>query len=386
MSTKKKAVVKAAAKASAKKGGRGGKGDGALVLAGDVGGTRARFALFGRDGKTTVHQEVLGSREFDTFEGALARFLEGAKASGLSPSSIAAASFGIAGPVVGQRVKTTNLPWVIDATSIAREFGVPAVTLLNDLVAVGLGALAAPTSKIEPVHVGRPAKTGGNIAVIAAGTGLGEAVFVWNGEGHIPCPTEGAHVDFAPRTEVEEALRRVLHHEHGHVSYERVASGSTIHVLYNFFVKQQGVAETKAAAAHVLRAGDPNVAVVELAEKGESEAAMRAVELWCSVYGSEAANLALKSLATAGVYVCGGVSARLVKVLAHGLPGRRGKGGAGKGGAGKGGAVSPFVDAFRDKGRMRALVEKIPVAVVKEPLAGLLGAASHAAARAAGGR
>lgn len=350
----------------------------AAVLAGDVGGTRARFALLEPTGRRTLHHEVLESRGFETFEGALGRFLanarESSRVTAKAAERIAAASFGIAGPVVDQRVKTTNLPWVIDAKTIREEFGIAEVTLLNDLVAVGLGAAAASPKKLESIQVGRPRVTGGTFAVIAAGTGLGEAAFVWDGERHVPCPTEGSHVDFAPRSAVEHELWKVLTREYGHVSYERVASGSTIAALYTFFVRDQGVRESKASAALVARAPDPNVTVVELAEAGQSEAAMRAIELWTSVYGAEAGNLALKSLATAGVFVCGGVSARLAGVLARGLPSRRKK---------KGQASSPFLEAFLDKGRMRPLLEKVPIAVCTEPLAGLRGAAAHAARQAA---
>lgn len=348
-----------------------------MILAGDIGGTRARFALLDATGKRVVHQEVLDSRSFEVFEAALLRFLEGARAKKKLRGAVRAASFGIAGPVVDQRVKTTNLPWTIDARLVARKFGVPRVTLLNDLVAVGLGALAAPPSKLAVVHLGRPKRTGGNIGVIAAGTGLGEAVFVWDGQGHVACPTEGSHVDFAPRNDVEIALLRKLAGEHGRVSYERVASGSTLSMLYRFFVRDQRVKESPQAEAFFARAEDPNVAVVELAESGRSEAAMRAVELWSSVYGAEAGNLALKCLASAGIYVCGGVSARLAPVLASGLSARR----KGRKGAP---SPSPFVEAFLAKGRMRALVERIPVAVCLEPRAGLLGAAAHAATQAAG--
>lgn len=350
-----------------------------LILAGDIGGTRARFALLDARGRKIVHQEVLESRSFKTFEAALARFLDGARTKRRARSPIAAASFGIAGPVVDQRVKTTNLPWVIDAATVAEEFGIARVTLLNDLVAVGLGAISAAPDKLRSIHVGEPRTTGGNLSVIAAGTGLGEAAFVWDGTTHVACPTEGSHVDFAPRTPVEAELWANLKREYGHVSYERVASGSTIAALYTFFVRDQRVPESDAAASHVARAADQNVAVVELAEKGKSEAAMRAVELWSSVYGAEAGNLALKSLSTAGVYVCGGTSARLADVLAKGLPARRKKGRA------PGAAASPFVEAFLDKGRMRPLLEKIPIAICLEPLAGLFGAASHAASQAAVG-
>ena len=357
------------------------------ILAGDIGGTRARFAILEPTGRKVLHQEVLESRTFDSFGAVLVRFLEGARAKGKSDGKLAAASFGIAGPVVDQRVKTTNLPWLIDAANVSDEFGIPRVTLLNDLVAVGLGALAAPASKLHTIHLGNPRVTGGNLAVIAAGTGLGEAIFVWDGTAHVACPTEGAHVDFAPRTPVEVELWRLLARDYGHVSYERIASGSTIAVLYTFFVRDQRVPESKAAASFVARAEDPNVAVVELAEKGTSEAAMRAVELWSGVYGAEAGNLALKSLATSGVFLCGGVSARLANVLAEGLPARRKRARkraesatvAGKASH----AASPFLEAFLDKGRMRPLLEEVPIAVCTEPLAGLLGAAAHAAVQAA---
>lgn len=341
------------------------------VLAGDVGGTRARFALFDARGKKLVFQDVFESRTFSSFEAALERFLEGdvrKRLKGKAP--IAAASFGIAGPVVDQRVKTTNLPWTIDARVVARTFAIPNVTLLNDLVAVGLGAIASPAKKLAVIHKGHPKKTGGNLAVIAAGTGLGEAAFIWDGKKHIASPTEGGHADFAPRSPVEIELWKNLSSELDHVSYENVCSGSKISMLYRFFAKDRLVKEPKETIAHVTRASDANVAVVELAEKGKSEAAMRAIELWCSVYGAEAANLALKTLAAGGVYVAGGVSARLAPILANGLPARKKK-------------TSPFVEAFVDKGRMRALMETIPVVVALEPRAGLLGAAAHAAAKAA---
>ncbi len=348
------------------------------ILAGDIGGTRARFALLEAGGKRVVHQEVLESRTFPTFEAALARFLSaarGATGKGKAKPKILAASFGIAGPVVDQRVKTTNLPWVIDAAAVADEFSIARVTLLNDLVTLGLGALRAAPAKLQSIHVGRPKTTGGNLAVIAAGTGLGEATFVWDGKTHIACPTEGAHVDFAARNPVEVELWAMLKREYGHVSYERVASGSTIAALYTFFVRDQRVPESPKCAAYVARAPDQNVAVVELATKGTSEAAMRAVELWSSVYGAEAGNLALKALATSGIFVCGGASARLVSVLAEGLPARKKARGAST-------APSPFLEGFLDKGRMRPLLEKIPIAVCMEPLAGLLGAAAHAAGQA----
>ncbi len=350
------------------------------VLAGDIGGTRARFALFDAVGRKLLVQEVLPSREHATFEDALGAFLRGLR---VKPR-IVAATFGIAGPVVEQRVKTTNLPWVIDARVVSRELGGATVTLLNDLVAAGLGALAVPPSKLSVVHLGLPKKTDGNLAVIAAGTGLGEAAFVWDGYKHVALPTEGSHVDFAPRTQVEAELAAKLAEKYGHVSYERIASGSTIQVVYDFFVNEQGVRESRENAKALASAGDRNVAIVDLAESGKSEAAMRAIDLWASVYGAEAGNLALKCLASAGVFVCGGASARLAKVLAEGLPARA-NGTKNRGGK-RGQPSSPFVAAFLDKGRMRPLLETMPVAVVNEPFAGLIGAAAHAATVARAGK
>ena len=343
------------------------------VLAGDIGGTRARFAVFavGPRGPRLVHQDVHESRSYKTFEAALKDFLNvSLKQAVRGKLEITAATFGIAGPVVEQRVKTTNLPWIVDGRTVSRTFSIPAVTLLNDLVAVGLGAIAAPPGKLTILHKGRPKHTGGNLAVIAAGTGLGEAAFIWDGHEHVACGTEGSHADFAPQDGLQDELLAWLRSEYGHVSFERVASGSTISKIYEFFVDEQRVKESKQAAAYIAAADDENVAVVELAESGRSEAAMRAIELWSRVYGAEAGNLALKCLATAGVYVCGGVSARLAPILASGLPSRNKNG------------KSPFVDAFLAKGRMRPLLEAMPVAVCLEPRAGLLGAATHAASAA----
>lgn len=315
-----------------------------------------------------LHHDVFESRSFGTFEKVLSEFLEVSVPQALGKkASLSAATLGIAGPVVDQRVKTTNLPWKVDARALSQSFSIPHVTLLNDLVALGLGAIASSPGMLTVLNKGRPKAVGGTLAVIAAGTGLGEAAFVWDGTEHVACATEGSHVDFAPRNSLEDELLHWLRGKHGHVSYERVASGSTISTMYEFFVREQRVKETKAIAAEVASADDPNKEVVELAIAGRSEAAMRALDLWASVYGAETGNLALKTLSTAGVFVCGGVSARLAPILKDGLPHRKKT------------AKSPFVSAFLDKGRMADLVEAIPVAVCLESRAGLLGAATHAA-------
>lgn len=323
-------------------------GSGRLVV-GDVGGTRARFRLLDAAGRPLA-EEAFASQDFPTFEAVLRAFL--AK---VGRPRVLRASLGIAGPVIDQRCRTTNLPWLVDARRVARAFAIPQVTLLNDLVAAGLGAMVTPLRRLRIVRNGRPRARGGNLAVIAAGTGLGEALLVWDGQRHVPCATEGSHVDFAPRSRLEIELLEHMTKVHGRVSYERVASGSTIGALYDFFVKVKGVRETREIGAQLAAAEDRNAAIVELAEGKRSEAARRALDLFARLYGAEAGNLALKGLATAGVYVCGGVSARLADLLSG----------------------EAFVESFLAKGRMRALLEPVPVAIVLEPRAGLVGASAH---------
>lgn len=332
----------------------------AIVLAGDIGGTNARFGTYRvtDKGVVEVRQQTFESQDYKRFERVLEAYLNAGKS-----RQVAASTFAIAGPVIDQRVKATNLPWTIDAKNLGKL--AKNVTLLNDLVAAGYGAMAS--SKLAVVYKGKPTKKG-NVAIIAAGTGLGEASFIADGNGgHIACATEGSHVEFAPQDKVQDALLVSLRRDHpDHVSVERIASGSTIQRIYRFFVEEQGVRESKANASAVADAEDPNVVIVDLAIKGTSQAAMRTLDLWASVYGAEAGNLALKCLAVGGVFVCGGLSGHLAKVLAKGLPKATKKG-------------SPFVEAFLSKGRLRSVVERIPVAVCLEPNAGLFGAASHAA-------
>lgn len=342
------------------------------VVAGDIGGTHARFAFFGLDGASPLHEEVLPSRSFRSFEAALASFLSRAPA-----MEIAAATFGIAGPVVDGRVRTTNLPWALDARKLARRFALPKVTLLNDLVTVGLGALHGAPRKQVPIFLGRPKRRGGNLAVIAAGTGLGEAALIWDGTKHVPCPSEGAHVEFAPRTPLEGALLDELARTYGHVSYERVASASVLHDLYVFVARTSRIREPRPVAKAIAEAPDRNAEVVARARSGESEIARRALDLWASVYGAEAGNLALKCFATSGVYVAGAVSAALADVLANGLPGR---GSARRAKRSLATPSSPFLQAFVDKGRLRPVVERVPIAVVCDKHVGIHGAAAHAAA------
>jgi glucokinase len=324
-----------------------------VILAGDIGGTHARFALFSPDGKRVRH-DALKSADFPSLEAAIRSFL------GARPPKIKAASLGVAGPVEKNRCEATNLPWIIDGRVLSKKLGIPRVCLLNDLVALSLGAIGVPKKKLALLQGDAlPKKSGANVAVIAAGTGLGEAALVWDEEhdAFLPLGTEGGHSDFAPRNDLEIDLLQFLRKRlGGRVSNERVLSGPGIGNLYDFFREDQELTEDRALQALLRGAPDRNAAITELGLSGRSECASRTVELFASLYGAEAGNLALKTMATGGVFVAGAIAAHLVPILKSG----------------------PFVRAFTDKGRFSPLLAKIPVAVVLDADIGLAGSAYHA--------
>ncbi len=324
-----------------------------MFLIGDVGGTRARLSLLNPQGRS-VRREEFESRKYPSLEAVVREFL------GKPSPRVAAAAFGIAGPVVNGRCTATNLPWVLDARALSRKLGVRRVTLLNDLVALSLGALGVPRGKLHVLgEAGTPKRKGANIAVIAAGTGLGEALLVWDGARFVATATEGGHSDVAPRDDLEVDLLQFLRARFGHVSWERVVSGDGLGNLYDFFRHAKNVSETAENAQSIAAAVDRNAAISELGMSGKSEAASRAVDLFASMYGAEAGNLALKSLAVGGVFVCGNIAARMLPVLDRGH----------------------FQRAFVDKGRFTPLMERIPVAVVLDSAVGLAGAARVALGR-----
>jgi glucokinase len=231
---------------------------------------------------------------------------------------------------------------------------------MNDLVALALGALGVPKSKLRTLgSAGAPRRKGGNIAVIAAGTGLGEAMLVWNDGEFVPCATEGGHTDFAPASHLEDQLLGFLRTRFGRVSWERVVSGAGLGNIYDFFVQVRGVPESPENERALLAAPDRNAAIATLAEGSRSEAAAQSVELFASLYGAEAGNLALKTLALGGVYVCGNIAVRMADQL----------------------EASGFMRAFTAKGRLEAFMQQLPVAVVLDSDIGLAGAARVALAR-----
>ena len=318
-----------------------------MILAGDVGGTKTALALFElRDGALVLEREAtLPSREFPTFEDAVARFLDAG-----TRLAVEAACLGVAGPVVNGRSVTTNLPWQLDEATLAA--GIPArrVRLLNDLEATGYGVLTLPPTALEPLQ--RGAARRGNMVLIAAGTGLGEALLIWDGQRHLVVASEGGHVDFAPRTDLETELLRFLRKELGRVSYERVLSGPGLYNVYRFLRDTGGLPEPSWLHDRIAT-GDPSAVVSEVGLAGGHPLCVQALDLFVSVYGAEAGNLALKALAVGGVFVGGGIAPKIRAKLADGT----------------------FVTAFCDKGRFAELMASIPISLVLEPRAALLGAA-----------
>jgi glucokinase len=323
-----------------------------VILAGDIGGTNARLALYGASAKKPVRVEVYESKAFPSLEAVIRVFL------GPRPPRLRAATFGIAGPVVNNRCTATNIPWVVDGRVVARKLKVKRVSLLNDLVALALGSLTVPRTKLTLLQGDAPPrKKGANLCVLAAGTGLGEAALVWDGARFVACGTEGGHSDFAPRNELEiDLLRFLMKRLGGRVSYERILSGSGLGTLYDFFREEKRVQEDRAIADAIAHAPDRNKAVAERGMDGSSEASARAVALFVSLYGAEAGNMALKTLATGGVFIAGGIAASMAPLLAQG----------------------EFVRSFNDKGRFSPLLAKVPVAVVLDKQVGLAGSAYHA--------
>ncbi len=318
-----------------------------MILAGDVGGTKTALALFElRAGALVLEREAtLPSREFPTFEDAVARFLDG----GARPA-VEAACFGVAGPVVNGRSVTTNLPWQLDEATLAASLPARRVRLLNDLEATGYGVLTLPPTALEPLQ--RGAARRGNMVLIAAGTGLGEALLIWDGQRHLVVASEGGHVDFAPRTDLETELLRFLRKELGRVSYERVLSGPGLYNVYRFLRDTGGLPEPSWLHDRIAT-GDPSAVVSEVGLAGGHPLCVQALDLFVSVYGAEAGNLALKALAVGGVFVGGGIAPKIRAKLADGT----------------------FVTAFCDKGRFAELMASIPVSLVLESRTALLGAA-----------
>jgi glucokinase len=321
-----------------------------MFLAGDIGGTKTLIALFEEAGDRlrAVREETFHSRDHASLEEILGRFLAG----GERPP-IQAGCFGVAGAVVDGKSHTTNLPWALDELTLANALRIPRVKLLNDLEAAAYGMLYLEGDELCTLQAG--VRRLGNIGVIAAGTGLGEAFLVWDGARHLVVASEGGHVDFAPRGEDQIALLRFLQREFDHVSYERVLSGPGLFNIYRF-LRETGAAPQPAWVQARLEREDPPAVISELALNGKDALCQRALDLCTSIYGAAAGNLALKGLCVGGVFIAGGIGPKIQAKLQQG----------------------GFMKAFRDKGRFEALLASIPVHLSLNPKAPLLGAAHGA--------
>jgi len=325
------------------------------VLAGDVGGTKTNLAVYAVNrsrGLALLREQSFPSARYRNFEKVLAEFLAG------SHDRIHAAAFGVAGPVIEGRVKTTNLPWVVRATRLGRVIGGAPVRLLNDLEATAYGGLFAGPREIDRVMRGK--RRPGNVAVIAAGTGLGQAFLYWDGQRHRPVATEGGHADFAPRDDRELALLVYLQKKLARVSYERVLSGPGLVNIFTFLDEELG-RPVSPLVRERLRRHDPGAVIGEAGLAGICPASSEAVEMFVSIYGAQAGNLVLTVMATGGLLVGGGIAVKLLPKIKSGS----------------------FLRAFLDKGRYADFMSTIPVGVLTNPKTALLGAA-HAATELVG--
>jgi glucokinase len=317
-----------------------------MILAGDIGGTHTRLAIFEGDPErlTTVLNAVYPSRAHAGLEEIASDFVSKHKV------AISAACFGVAGPVLNGRCETSNLPWIVDARNLGAALGIAAVTLVNDLEANAHGIALLADSDFVTLNAGEPAPTG-NRALISAGTGLGEAGLLFTASGYLPVASEGGHADFAPRNETEIELLRFLMARFDHVSYERVLSGPGLLNIYTF-LRETGRAAEPAWFAEQLRAGDPAAAIANAAIAEQLPICVEALEMFASIYGAEAGNVGLQMMATGGVYVGGGIAPKIAPKL----------------------DCPAFLQAFTAKGRMARLLESIPVRIVMNENTALLGA------------
>lgn len=326
-----------------------------MFLAGDIGGTNTRVAFFEGDPThlNPVVIEVFPSRQHRGPEEIARKFLANHK------HPIDSACFGIAGPVRDGRAETPNLPWVVESKNIAAELGIPVVHLINDLEANAHGIAVLQQSDFVALNQGTASPTG-NRGLISAGTGLGEAGLLAEAGDYRPFPSEGGHVDFAPRTELEMELLKYLLGRFDHVSYERVLSGPGLFNIYQF-LRDTGRFQEPSWLAEQIAAGDGSAAVSRSGLEGKAEISSQTLEIFCSIYGAEAGNLALKIVATGGMFVGGGIAPKIIKKLTG----------------------PTFMKAFVSKGRVSALLEKIPVRVITNDKTALLGAGRFAALAAA---
>jgi glucokinase len=333
-----------------------------MILAGDVGGTKVHLALYCFDKGKLQHlrDQKFPAHEFPSLDAVVHKFLDNEGGEGPTKrDEIIAACFGCPGPVRDGRLKLTNLPWTLDVRDLAKSLSIQHIFLINDLEANGFGIPELTAENIFTLHPGDPNAVG-HQALVSAGTGLGEALLIWDGKQHRPLPSEGGHCDFAARTPREIALLEYLSHTlKGRVSFERVVSGMGIKNIYAFLRDVEKIDEPQWLRDRMVNT-DPNAVIGQCAEDGSSSLCFETMKIFTSAYGAEAGNIALKVLAMGGIYLGGGIAPKSLKTLQTGA----------------------FIQAFLDKGRLSPLLESIPVRVILDENCALLGAAAFAEARA----
>ncbi len=321
-----------------------------MILAGDVGGTKCNLALFAeKNGKLEfVFRERFASKEFAQFDFIIREFARRA-APHLGSEKIQAAGFGVAGPVINNRIHATNLPWIVDADSLAREVGVKSIVLVNDLGATGHSLEHLPIEDFCVLNQGTPVP-GASRALLAAGTGLGEGILFWEGTRYKVVPSEGGHSDFSPRSEQQIELLRFMRHRYPQVSWELILSGRGFRTLHEFIAPsvKHPVFEDPDA--------DPAPFITKSGLDRSCPVCVETLDLWTSIYGAEAGNLALKVLALGGVYVAGGIAVKILPKMKDGT----------------------FIKAFTDKWHFEKMLSDVPVSIVLNESAPLIGAAYEA--------
>ena len=321
-----------------------------MILAGDIGGTKTVLSILSKDSNGSLmclQEQTYSSQQFPEFEDILTAFLP-------ADVNIKSACFGVAGPVVNQRCHTTNLPWLLDAEELKIKLNTSKVKLLNDLEAMALGMLCLPEHDLLELNPDAEVQAG-NIAVIAAGTGLGEAILYWDGNKHHPMATEGGHSDLAANNTQQDLLLAYLRKSYpGHVSCERILSGIGFSHLYDFLC-DQGFAPPCPDVPDTNSDIDRNAVISRLGVSGEDSLCAEAVRLFVELYGAETGNLALKSLATGGIFIGGGIAPKILSAMQDGK----------------------FMHAFKAKGRFFPLLEKIPVKLSLNPRTPLIGAINY---------